>query len=90
MARGKNFGIVEVRFRGIATTRLHPATPLRTNEVAFLSIYLGRVRVEDISPKVDVCWLVVAIFLGMEKEVVLQATISPYKNWKEQSLKVVV
>lgn len=33
MVRGKKFGTVEVRFREVATARLHSEIPLRTEEM---------------------------------------------------------
>lgn len=51
LARGKKLGTVEVKFREVDITRLHSVTPLRTEEVVFLPVYLGksasRVRRED-------------------------------------------
>lgn len=48
MARGRKFGTVKVRFREVATARLHSATPLKTKKVIVLLIDLtSRVMVED-------------------------------------------
>lgn len=76
VARGKKYGTVKVRFREAATARLLSATPLRTNEMMLLPVYLGRrasrIREEDIPPKVDVAWMVAAILLGMTENLVVR------------------
>lgn len=54
-------------------SRQHVVTPLKMDEVVLLLIYLGRcvsrVRVEEILPEVDDAWLVSAILLIMEDNV---------------------
>lgn len=73
-----------MRFREVATVRLHLATPLRTDYVVLLSVYIGRraskIRVKDIPPEGNVTWLVVSILLCMENVVVLQTTRTPHRN----------
>lgn len=56
-------------------TRQNTVTPLKTEDMVLLPIYLGRYasRVDEIS-EVKVVWLVAAISLGMENHtVVLQS-----------------
>lgn len=51
MEKKKEFRTVKVQFREVATARLHSATPLTTDEVVLLPVYIGRrasgVRIED-------------------------------------------
>lgn len=77
--------MVEVRFKNAATTRLHSVTPLKTNKVLLLPTYLGwrtsKVKVGGMPPEINTAWLVDAIFLGLEEEmVVLQATYMAHKK----------
>lgn len=64
-----------VGFQEAATARLHSPTTLRTSEVVPLPIYLVTrdtlFSVEDISPDINVAWLVATIMLGMEEKVVV-------------------
>lgn len=79
-----------MRFREVATTRLHSATLLTTDEVVLCVPREACVWVEYIHPAVDVTWLVTTILLGMEKMVVLQATRILLRNWQRQSLHMMV
>lgn len=40
--RGKKFGTIEVHFDEVAISRMHPTTPLKTNELLLLPVYHGR------------------------------------------------
>lgn len=56
--KARKIETLEVHFRDAATTRLHSATTMKTEEWVLLFVYLGkrvsRVRVEDIHPEIDV------------------------------------
>lgn len=59
-------------------------------EARLLGRRVSSVRVGDISPEVDVTWLVAAILRGIaEKLVVLLAARTPHKNWQGQCLEIV-
>lgn len=86
MLKGKKFEAAEVRFRVIATAMLYLTTPLRTNEVLLLPVYIRRyafrARVEDVLLEVNVVWLMTAKLLVLEeKMVVLQTTTTHGRKW---------